>query len=473
MKQHLARSTGEMIQTLENGLQGFRLVLQHALFTLLPGLAEIVLICLLVLHFLDAAFLAVFALCAAGYALVFADGARRILRASRDVSSARIQASARLADGLMNIETVKAFGGETRLTDRYDEALEGTQARWRRFYRARLANGVMAALVFTSGLGASLFIAAGRVQAGEMTPGDLVLMNAWLLQVVRPLELLGYGMRDIGQGAAFVERLQSLLREPVEPGSGILHAAPGKEAAPMSVEIEKVSFAYPGGGWALEDISFRIEPGQQVALVGPSGCGKSTLLRLLMRLYEPDAGRINIDGRPLADFPVKHLRDQVAFIPQVAGLFNETVAFNVAFPAPALDPGRLKDALAPLGLERLLERSDDNAALAVGESGAQLSGGERQRIAIARALLRRPGLILADEPTSALDPVFEKVVFARLRKAAIGATLVVATHRLDAAKDADLILVMSEGRIIERGSHGDLVEAGGAYARMLRTHRTQ
>ena len=235
----------------------------------------------------------------------------------------------------------------------------------------------------------------------------------------------------------------------------------------MSVEFEKVSFAYPGGGGALEDISFRIEPGQKVALVGPSGCGKSTLLRLLIGFYEPDAGRILVNGRPLAEFPVKHLRGQTAFIPQTAGLFNETVAFNVAFPAPELDPARLKDALAPLGLERILERSDDNTALAVGESGAQLSGGEKQRIAIARALLRRPGLILADEPTSALDPVLEKVVLARLRKAAIGATLILATHRLDAAKDADLILVMSEGRITERGSHGDLVEAGGAYARML------
>lgn len=469
VKQHLDRSTGAVVQTLENGLQGFRLVLQHGLFTLLPGLVEIALIAVLMLHFFDAAFLGVFVVCAGGYCLVFTDGARRILRASRGVSSARIRANARLSDGLMNFETVKAFSGEARLAAHYDEALAETQARWRTFYRARLANGVMVALVFTAGLGTTLWLATGRAQQGSMTVGDLVLINAWMLQMVRPLELLGYGLRDIGQGAAFIEKLQGLLREPVEPGLGIVHAASCRKDGPVSIRLENVSFAYTSGRNVLDNVSMRIEPGQRVALVGPSGCGKSTLIRLLMKFHEPDSGRIFFDGHPLPELPAGCLREQVAFVSQVPGLFNESVAFNVGFPAMDAEEGRIHEALVRVGLGDLLHRSVDAPGARVGEGGTRLSGGEKQRVAVARAILRRPGLILADEPTSALDPASEAAVFKVLQAGAGCATLIVATHRLAAVTQADLILVMSEGCVVESGQHGALLAAGGVYAEMWRS----
>lgn len=466
VRQHIVRSTGEIVQTLESGLQGFRLVLQHALFTLLPGLVEIALIAVLMLHFFDPDFLVVFALCAAGYGLVFTDGARRILRASRAVSSARIRANARLSDGLMNFETVKAFSGEARLAGLYDEALADTQARWQKFYRERLATGVMVALVFTAALGTALWLGAGRVDAGRMTVGDLVLMNVWMLQMVRPLELLGYGFRDIGQGAAFIEKLQGLLREPVEPGLTPRPATLCEKDGPVSIRLEDVSFAYDTGRPVLENVSIRIEAGQWVALVGPSGSGKSTLIRLLMKFHAPVAGRILLDGKPLSDIPAGRLREQVAFISQDAGLFNESVMFNVGFPSLDAEESRIHEALERVGLGAVLQRSLDAAGGRVGEGAARLSGGEKQRVAVARALMRRPRLVLADEPTSSLDPGSEAAIFKALRAAAARATLIVATHRLAAVTDADLILVMSGGRVMEAGQHAALIAAGGVYAEM-------
>jgi ABC-type multidrug transport system fused ATPase/permease subunit len=471
MNQRLKRSAGEVVQTLENGLQGFRLILQHGLFTLLPGLVEITLIAVLLLQFFDAAFLGVFALCAAAYCLVFADGARRILRASRAVSSARIRASARLSDGLMNIETVKAFTGEARFAALFDEALADTQVRWRRYFDARLANGVLAALVFIAGLGAALWMAASRVQQGAMTAGDLVLINAWMLQLVRPMELLGYGLRDIGQGAAFIEKLQGLLREPAEPGLGPACAAPCRKDGPAAIDLENVSFAYGDGRNVLENVSIRIEAGQRVALVGPSGSGKSTLIRLLMKFHEPDDGQIRFNGQPLPDIPATCLREQTAFVSQDAGLFNESAAFNVAFPQVQADESRIREALERVGLEGVLERFVGTPGGSVGEGGARLSGGEKQRVAIARALLRKPVLLLADEPTSALDPASEAAVFKALRAASAGATMIVATHRLASITDADLILVMSGGRIVESGRHEALMAAGGVYAGMWKNDR--
>lgn len=462
----MKRSTGAVVQTLENGLQGFRLVLQHGLFTLLPGIAEIALIAALMLHFFDAAFLGIFSICAAGYCIVFTDGARRILRASRAVSAARIEANAGLADGLMNSETAKAFSGEARLTGLYDEALAQTQGRWRRFYRAKLLNGVLVALVFSAGLGAALWLAAGRVAQGTMTAGDLVLLNAWMLQVVRPLELLGYGLRDIGQGAAFIERLQELLNEPVEQGPGGFETRTLSPPSPVSVRFENVSFSFENGRKVLDNISARIEPGQRVALVGPSGSGKSTLIRLLMKFHEPESGRIFVNEQPLSGITPGVFRKDVAYVAQAPGLFNQSIAFNVAFPEPGADKARISAALARVGLSGLDENNPGAPEMRLGENGMRLSGGERQRIAIARALIRSPRLILADEPTSALDPVTEERVLRELQASAEGATMIMATHRLRAAQEADLILVLSGGRIVERGRHEGLIISGGVYAKM-------
>ena len=466
MQFFLERSSGSLVQTIENGLTGYRLLLQHSVFTLLPGLVEIALIALLVLHFLDAAFLGVLLVCAALYAAVFAGGARKVLAASRDVSAARIGVTSRLADSLLNIETVKAFGGEDALARRLDIALLDTRRSWRRFYSVRWRNGVLVALIFTCGMMTVLLMSLAAVRAGEMTPGGVVLISAYMLQIVRPMEMLGFAARDIGQGAAFIELLTAVLSEAPEASASqpaVKHAPP---SGPMAIRLDGVSFAHRSGAGVLRSVTIDIAAGMKVGLVGVSGSGKSTLIRLLAGLFEPSAGQILIDGAPIADMAPDVLRRQIAFIPQAPGLFNDRVEFNVGFPEGNADALAVQSVLA-----RVRMTMQDGPGNPAGEGGRCLSGGERQRIAIARALLRHPRLVLADEPTSALDAETETAVLQELDRAFAGATMILATHRLRAVRNADLILVLSGGRILESGTHDTLMARSGAYARMWKSQK--
>jgi len=284
------------------------------------------------------------------------------------------------------------------------------------------------------------------------------------MQIVRPMELLGFAARDIGQGAAFMERLNALLAETPERHSNNEVEQEGRQGGPMAIRFEAVAFAHAGGCRVVDDVSLDIPPGSRIALVGPSGSGKSTLIRLLLKFHEPDSGRILVDGAPLSELPPDIIRQQIAFIAQAPGLFNDTLAFNVGFGAPGAVSGEIDEALSRVGLGEVHARRSDT----VGEQGGHLSGGERQRVAIARALMRRPRLLLADEPTSALDPASEAVILKELERASEGATVIMASHRLRAVMNADRIVVMSSGRIAECGTHDSLLERGGLYAQMWR-----
>lgn len=444
--------SGALVQTLENGLQGYRLLLQHGVFTVLPGILEIGIIAAILSYALDAAFLAVFGVCALLYGAVFAGGARKVLAASREVSSARIEVTSRFADSLRNIETVKAFSGEAEIDQRLDEALLETRRRWRRFHGIRLRNGLLVTAIFAAGLLTVLILAAGQIAAGEMTPGAFVLVSAYMLQIVRPIELLGYAARDLGQGAAFIEKLTAILNEApemMELSGGAPPASGG-----MAIILTQVRYAPDGKAPILSDVSLEIGPGAKIGLVGASGSGKSTLLRLLLGFCVPHSGEVRIDGRPKAA-----RRDEIAFIPQTPGLFNDTLANNVGFPDRFASEAAIELILRRVGLSALSVRM-------AGEGGAQFSGGERQRAAIARALMRRPRLVLADEPTSALDPETESRILAELMTGFGEATLILASHRLRTVRHMDMIIVMSQGRVVESGTHDALLAAGGAYAEM-------
>lgn len=444
--------SGALVQTLENGLQGYRLLLQHGVFTLLPGILEIGIMAAILFYALDAAFLAVFGVCALLYGAVFAGGARKVLAASREVSTARIEVTSRFADSLRNIETVKAFSGEAEIDQRLDEALLETRRRWRRFHGIRLRNGLLVTAIFAAGLLTVLTLAAGQISAGEMTPGAFVLVSAYMLQIVRPIELLGYAARDLGQGAAFIEKLTGILNEApemMELSGGAPPASGG-----MAIILTQVRYAPDGKAPILSDVSLEIGPGAKIGLVGASGSGKSTLLRLLLGFCVPHSGEVRIDGRPKAA-----RRDEIAFIPQTPGLFNDTLANNVGFPDRFASEAAIELILRRVGLSALSVRM-------AGEGGAQFSGGERQRAAIARALMRRPRLVLADEPTSALDPETESRILAELMTGFGEATLILASHRLRTVRHMDMIIVMSQGRVVESGTHDALLAAGGAYAEM-------
>ncbi len=444
--------SGGLVQTLENGLQGYRLLLQHGVFTLLPGVLEITIMAAILFYALDAAFLAVFALCAVFYGAVFAGGARKVLAASREVSTARIEVTSRFADSLRNIETVKAFSGEAETSRRLDTALVETRRRWRRFYGIRLRNGLLVTAIFAAGLLTVLTLAAGQISAGEMTPGAFVLVSAYMLQIVRPIELLGYAARDLGQGAAFIERLTAILQE--APETVELSGEGPPASGGMAISLAQVSYAPDGEAPILRDVSLEIGPGAKIGLVGASGSGKSTLLRLLLGFCVPQSGEIRIDGGPQAA-----RRAQIAFIPQTPGLFNDTLADNIGFPDRFASLESVERVLRRVGLSALSVRI-------AGEGGALVSGGERQRVAIARALMRRPRLVLADEPTSALDPETESRILGELKTAFGEATLILASHRLRSVRHMDMIVVMSQGRVVECGTHDALLEAGGAYAQM-------
>lgn len=453
--EHLqTRSPGALVQILENGLQGYRLLLQHGAFTLLPGLLEIALMVVVLASVVDGAFLAVFATCALVYGIVFTGGAARVMRTSRDVSAARIGVTSHLADYFQNIETVKALAGETAVTGRLDRSLQEARQAWRRFYAVRGRNGLLVGVVFSLSLLTALLMGMGRARSGTMTAGEFVLVSAYMLQVIRPMELLGHAARDVGQGVAFIERLAEILAEPPEadPGAGIILA--GK--AGLAVRFDAVSYGPAERTPVLQDISLDIRPGMRVGLVGASGSGKSTLLRLVTGLLTPREGEIRLDGAPMASLNLPCLRRQVAFIPQQPGLFRGGVSSNLSFPDAEIREAVIEELLCRLRLTELSGLS----------SCASLSGGEAQRISIGRALLASPRLVLADEPTSALDPETESRILAELDTAFAGATVVLATHRLRAVRHMDLVVVMSEGRVAETGTHDVLLMAGGTYAAM-------
>jgi ATP-binding cassette subfamily B protein len=316
----------------------------------------------------------------------------------------------------------------------------------------RLRNGFLVTAIFSAGLMTVLALAVGHVTGGTMTAGELVLVSAYMLQMVRPMELLGFAARDLGQGAAFIEKLVAILDLAPEAAEAAPREASLSEG--MAVRLDRVSYGPEVGRFILRDVSLDLCSGARVGLVGASGSGKSTLLRILAGYGVPQAGEILIDGVP-GPAP----RTETVFLTQTPGIFNETLAYNVGFPDRGVETGAVEAVLVRVGLATPGER-------VAGEGGAQLSGGERQRVAIARALLRRPRLVLADEPTSALDPETEARVLAELETAFAGATLVLASHRLRAVRDMDLIVVMSEGQVVETGTHEALMAAKGIYNRM-------
>jgi len=466
MAAHLQARSGALAQTLADGAFGVRLILFHLVMSLAPVVLQLGVAGLLVAGLVDPRLAAVLVGALLAYACAFGAGVARQHGPARAMSAAQIDAGGLTADGLMNVEAIKTFVAERRFAARYDGALATREREARRFLAARLANGALVAALFGATLGATLLFAADGVARGAVTLGAFVLVHGYVLQLIRPLETLGFAARDIGQGLAQLERLLGVMAEPGEPGPAGPDAV--AEARPAALAFEGVSFGYAADRSALVDVSFRVAPGAIVAIVGPSGAGKSSLLRLALRLHEPQAGRIRLDGRPIGELPLTALRAQVAVVSQDTILFNDSIAENIGLAAAGATRAEIEAAARAASLAGLVDALPHGLGTPVGERGLKLSGGERQRIAIARAALKRARLVLFDEATAALDPETERAVWDALRGLSRGATTLVVTHRLATAARADRILVLSEGRIVERGRHADLLRADGAYARLWR-----
>ena len=464
LKFHLGRRTGGVARDVERGGAAISDLLDWTLYTILPTVLEIALVTILFVVAYDWSFAAITVTTLGVYGLwTFAVTEWRtgFYRAAVEADT---RANERAVDSLLNYETVKYFNAEAHEATRYDENLchlENARVKAQKTL-AVLNLGQTATVAI--GVTAMMWRAAVGVVAGELTIGDLVLVNAYLLQLSAPLSFLGMMYREVKQSLTNMERLFGLLdeRQDVQDRPG---AKPLVTRRPR-VRFEGVRFGYDPRRTILQGVDFEIPPGGTVAVVGHSGSGKSTLARLLYRFYDVDGGHIRIDGGDVRDLTQASVRAAIAIVPQDTVLFNDTIFYNIRYGRPDASRDEVEDAARAAHIHDFIVRLPDGYEAEVGERGLKLSGGEKQRVAIARALLKDPAILIFDEATSALDSKSEKAIQAELDRIQVGRTTLVIAHRLSTVMDADQILVMDAGRIIERGSHAELLVAGGAYAAM-------
>jgi ATP-binding cassette subfamily B protein len=461
---HLDRQTGGMTRDIERGTRGISTLLAYMLFSIIPVILEFILVAAVLLRKFDWRFAAVtFGAVAVYLAFTIAVTEWRIdiRRRANDLDS---KANTRAIDSLLNYETVKYFGNEEFEARRYDSNLRKYEDAAVRFESSLGLLNIGQSLVIAAAVTALMFLAAGGVAAGTLTLGDLVLVNALLIQLYIPLNFLGMVYREIKQSLLDMDRMFRLLAENREvddrPG------APDLPPGPATVEFRNVDFSYEPARQILFGVSFTIPAGQRVAVVGHSGSGKSTLARLLFRFYDVSGGAILVNGTDIREARQSSLRAAIGIVPQDTVLFNDTIRYNIHYGRTAADEDEVIEAARAAHIHDFVLTLPLKYESMVGERGLKLSGGEKQRVAIARALLKDPRILIFDEATSALDSKSEKAIQAELEKISIGRTTLVIAHRLSTVMDADMILVLNHGRIVERGTHRELLAAAGEYSRM-------
>ncbi|GAB7125804.1 ABC transporter ATP-binding protein/permease [Silvimonas sp. JCM 19000] len=470
---HLERQTGGMTRDIDRGSKGIAFLLNFTLFNILPTLVEIVLVALILLKKYDWYFAAITfgtIVIYIGFTLGITEW-RMVHR--RTMNNMDSEASTRAVDSLLNYETVKYFGNERWESERYDKSLQKWEsASVKNQVSLSFLNAGQAGII-ALGVTALVGLAAQEVVSGKMTLGDLVLVNAFLLQLYAPLNFLGFIYREIKHSLADMEKMFALLNRNAEIKDKA--SAVPLHTQHAAVAFQQVDFGYETDRDILQGVSFEIPAGKTVAVVGSSGAGKSTLSRLLFRFYDVNAGTVQINGQDIRDITQSSLRQHIGIVPQDTVLFNDTIYYNIAYGDPTASKEQVIEAARSAHIYDFIMSLPQGFETTVGERGLKLSGGEKQRVAIARTILKNPPILIFDEATSALDSRTEKAIQAELRAIAASRTTLVIAHRLSTIADADQILVMDHGRIIERGTHADLLAAHGAYARLwqLQQHEQQ
>lgn len=466
---HLERQTGGLSRVIERGVKGIEFVLAFMLFNILPTLLEILMVCVILWGMFDFSFAAVTFLTIVGYIAYTLVVTEWRLKFRREMNDSDTTANTKAIDSLINYETVKYFGNEDHEARRYDLALKRYENAAVRSITSLSAVNIGQGGIIAVGLVTLMVMAGHGVANGTMTIGDFVLVNTYLIQLYLPLNFLGFVYRQIRQSLTDMEDMFRLLdvEKEVEdkPSAEPLHCAKGE------LRFKEVDFGYDTRRPILKGVDFTVEPGKTLAIVGPSGAGKSTISRLLFRFYDPQAGGVLIDGTDIRDATQASVRATIGIVPQDTVLFNDTVEYNIGYGRPDATPEEVREAARLARIHDFIESLPDGYDSAVGERGLKLSGGEKQRVAIARAILKRPQILLFDEATSALDTATEREIQKSLREVSTGRTTLVIAHRLSTVVEADEIIVLDRGSVVERGRHQDLLEADGVYALMW--HRQQ
>ena len=466
---HLDRQTGGLSRNIERGTGGIESVLRLAVFNVIPTLLEVTLVTVILWRMFDWRYAAITFLAVTayiGFTLLFTNWRVRFRRLMNETDS---DAQTKAVDSLLNFETVKYFNNEEHESRRFDAARA-------RYERAAVKSQVTLnmlnlgqAAIIAVGLGLVMLMAANGVQSGSMTVGQFVLVNTYLMQLYQPLNFLGFVYREIKQGLVDMEQMFRLLsvHQEVADRPGALALSPhlvDRQAG--SVVFRDVQFGYNANREILRGVSFTAAAGAKLAIVGPTGAGKSTISRLLFRFYDVTEGAVEIDGTDVRDLTQASLRAAIGVVPQDTVLFNDTIAYNIAYGRPGASQDEIEHAARLAQVHDFVLRLPEGYDTRVGERGLKLSGGEKQRVAIARTILKDPRILILDEATSALDTRTEREIEAALRTVAANRTTLVIAHRLSTVVDADEIIVLSEGQVAERGTHAGLLSQGGLYARM-------
>ena len=461
---HLARQTGGLTRDIERGTRGISSLIQFTLFSILPTLIEIGLVTAILFTQYESMFVMITLgtlVVYIAYTICVTEWRTNFRRTMNELDS---KANSRAIDSLLNYETVKYFGNEGYEANRYDESMQRYETAAIKSQSSLSLLNIRQSTIIAIGVTLIMWQPTQGVVDKRLTLGDLVLVNAFMIQLYIPLNFLGVIYREIKQSIADMERLFALIKENAE-----VRDAPGArplDAGLAPVAFEHVDFGYEPDRQILFDVSLRIPPGHTCAVVGPSGSGKSTLARLLYRFYDVNSGRITVNGQDIRSVQQSTLRAEIGIVPQDTVLFNDTIEYNIGYGRPGSTGDEIIAAAKAAHIYDFIASTPQGMNTMVGERGLKLSGGEKQRVAIARAILTNPRILIFDEATSALDSKSEKAIQAELRKIALNRTTLVIAHRLSTVVDADTILVLDQGRIVERGNFAELISAQGVFARM-------